>query len=169
MTHGGRWSQHFDIGYVSLLIGVLEPNALILGMLPLTELDSDSIMKTRRVFTVEQQVKGINVKWSKEQASRLHHEFNVVMFGILCFMIGCVCALFLSHVQIAKELKSRSIQMENDLNQCADMVHEYISDRQTIMKQFADMEARFTRMEHLMHIPRAQRMGAWREMTNGQE
>ena len=54
--------------------------------------------------------------------------------------------------------------MEVDLNSCAEVVREYVKDRETIIQQFKDMEARFTRMEHLMAIPRAERHGAWREM-----
>lgn len=104
------------------------------------------------------------VKYPKDAAGKLRGFFNLVLFGLLCTGVGSMCTLFvLMHLQ-TQEVKLKSRQMESDLNSCAEVVREYIKDRKVILQQFKDMEARFTRMEHLMAIPRSERHGAWREM-----
>ena len=89
-------------------------------------------------------------------------------FALVCILCGALCMNAVHSYYEAKEIQYEFTQIEQDVNKCADVVHVYLSDRDTIMKQFADMESRFTRMEHLMHIPRSERHGAWKEMGDEQ-
>lgn len=110
----------------------------------------------------------LNLKYPKKAASEFRHGLNIIMYGVICAGLGAVCMFFITHVQLAQEMKIKSLQLEKDINKCADVVKEYVEDRKTILRQFADMEARFTRIEHLMHIPRSERHGAWKDMVEDQ-
>jgi len=104
------------------------------------------------------------IKYSKEAANKLRYFFNIMLFGVLCAGIGVLCTLFiLAHIE-AEDMKRKARQMVVDVNRCAEVAREYTENRDVIMQQFADMEARFTRIEHLMRIPRAERHGAWKKM-----
>jgi len=107
----------------------------------------------------------MRIKYLKPQASKL---LQLFLYGLLCVFVGALCSLFIMQVYIVDNLQDQVHQTEQDLFRCADVLHLYTSDRDTIMRQFADMESRFTRMEHLMHIPRSERHGAWKEMVEDQ-
>jgi hypothetical protein len=92
----------------------------------------------------------------------------LAVFALICMLCGAVLTIATLGYLEGERLKAKSIQLEKDVNRAADVVHQYINDRAIIMKQFADMEARFTRMEHMMHIPRAERHGAWKAMVEDQ-
>lgn len=95
---------------------------------------------------------------------RLFMFFRQVMFALVCMMIGVLVMSMYYSRNMAEQARDKAFQLETDVNNCGDVVKDYIYDRAVIMRQFADMEARFTRMEHLMHIPRSERHGAWKEM-----
>ena len=92
----------------------------------------------------------------------------LMAFALVCMLCGCVLTIAVVGYLEGERLKAKTIGMEQDINHCADVVHQYISDRTIIMKQFADMESRFTRNEWLMHIPRSERHGAWKAMVTDQ-
>lgn len=92
----------------------------------------------------------------------------MLSFALVCVLCGAVVMNAVHSHYAVQEAQVKAQQLEKDVFKCADAVHEYINDRTIIMRQFADMEARFTRMEHLMHIPRAERHGAWKAMVDEQ-
>jgi hypothetical protein len=89
---------------------------------------------------------------------------NFVLYTFLVF--GCGVG-FGIHFRVNQELqKSETIvrQVKPRLDEMRALVDEYVSDREIVIEAFKEIEARLTRHEHLMRIPRSERREKWREL-----
>ncbi len=91
------------------------------------------------------------------------------LYGVLCVLIGALITIFvMTDAQVSKMVQQTK-QLEQTLVDMDDTLDKYINDRDTIIKSFAEMESRFTRLEHMMRVPRSARRETWKELEANEE
>ena len=111
-------------------------------------------------------MKGVKVRLPKKTHWDIRWKFNMFLYGVICLGLGALIAYSVMTMQYVNEIQAQAHRMDGALDVVNQTLKDYTDDRDTIIKSFAEMESRFTRLEHMMRVPRSARRETWRRLED---